>query len=253
MRSNLIYPLLIYGLLFLFQQAAAQTRTQATGKVISNDGVAIPGATIDVLNTSSQQKQTYRSDDDGLFNLTELSTEAIYNIYVHHVGFQPDSILNFVAKNGQTNTILVRLALDDTQLDEVVVIGYGTAQKKDLTGAISSVEGKDIAARKTTQLSQALQGSVPGVMVTRNNGAPGASATVRVRGITTITDAGINPLIILDGVPISSIDQVNPNDIENVTVLKDAASASIYGARAAAGVILITSKRGKEGQLALEY
>ncbi|NQD69893.1 TonB-dependent receptor [Sphingobacterium shayense] len=253
MRSNLVYPLLIYGLLSFFQQSFAQTNTRATGKVISSDGVAIPGATIDVLNTKSNQKQTFGSDDQGMFNLTNLSTDGTYNIYVHHVGYQRDSIMNFVAKPGQTNTILVRLAIDDNQLDEVVVIGYGTVQKKDLTGAISTVDGKDIAVRKTTQLSQALQGSVPGVMVTRNNGAPGSTATVRVRGITTITDAGINPLIILDGVPISSIDQVNPNDVENVTVLKDAASASIYGARAAAGVILITSKRGKEGQLSLEY
>src|SRR5690606_27147084 len=178
MRRNLIYPLLIYGLLSVFQESNAQTTTRATGKVISNDGVAIPGATIDVLDTKSNKKQTFGTDEEGMFTLTGLSTEGNYNIYVHHVGYQRDSVMHFVAKTGQTNTILVRLAVDDTHIDEVVVIGYGSVQKKDLTGAISSVDGKDISARKTTQLSQALQGSVPGVMVTRNNGAPGASATV---------------------------------------------------------------------------
>lgn len=253
MKSKVIYPLLIYGLLSLFQEALAQTNVRANGKVIGIDGAAIPGATIEVLDVKTKKRETLGSNDQGLFTLNNLSVDGLYNIYVHHVGFQRDSITNFVAKTNQTNSILIRLKPDDNELDEVVVIGYGTVQKKDLTGAISSVDGKDIAVRKTTQLSQALQGAVPGVMATRNNNAPGAAATIRVRGITTITDGGLNPLVILDGVPISGLDQVNPNDIENVTVLKDAASASIYGSRAAAGVILITSKRGKEGVLSLEY
>src|SRR5690606_24173883 len=105
----------------------------------------------------------------------------------------------------------------------------------------------------TTQISQALQGTMPGVMVTRNNNAPGATANIRVRGITTITDAGSNPLIILDGVPIDDINSINPNDVESISVLKDAASASIYGSRAAAGVILVTTKRAKNGQVGLDY
>src|SRR5690606_28245884 len=105
---------------------------------------------------------------------------------------------------------------DKSDLQEVVVVGYGTMQKKDLTGAVSSVQGQEIAARKTTQVSTALQGAVPGLMVTRSGNAPGASATIRVRGITTLTDAGSNPLIILDGVPIDDINSINPNDIDNI-------------------------------------
>ena len=253
MKSKVIYPLLIYGLLSLFQQVVAQDKIRATGKVISTEGVAIPSATVEVVNTTNQERESISTDEEGIFHLGNIEVDQVYNIYVHHLGFQADSVMNFVARNNQTNSILVRLEANDTDLDEVVVIGYGTAQKKDLTGAISSVDGEDIAVRKTTQLSQALQGAVPGVMATRNNNAPGTAATVRVRGITTITDGGLNPLVILDGVPVSGIDQVNPNDIENVTVLKDAASASIYGSRAAAGVILITTKRGQEGVLSLEY
>ena len=253
MKSKVIYPLLIYGLFSLFQTAMAQDKIRATGKVISTEGQAIPSATVEVINNQTNNRETVSTNEQGIFQLSSIAVDQTYNIYVHHLGYQADSVINFVAKDNQSNTILIRLQSDNTDLDEVVVIGYGTAQKKDLTGAISSVSGEDIAVRKTTQLSQALQGAVPGVMATRSNNAPGTAATVRVRGITTITDGGLNPLVILDGVPISGIDQVNPTDIENVTVLKDAASASIYGSRAAAGVILITTKRGKDGVLSLEY
>src|SRR5699024_8024654 len=113
---------------------------------------------------------------------------------------------------------------DSEMLDEVVVVGYGTMKKKDLTGAVAAVSGDLISDRKTMQLSSALQGAVSGMMVTRNNGAPGASSSIKIRGITTIGDS--NPLVIVDGVPIDGIDMVNPNDVENISVLKDAASAS---------------------------
>ncbi|MBL1408873.1 SusC/RagA family TonB-linked outer membrane protein [Sphingobacterium faecale] len=253
MRSKVIYPMLIYGLFSLFQEAHSQNNIRVTGKVMSTEGAAISSVTIEVQNVTTKKKEIFHSNEEGVFNLSNLVVNGVYNIYTHHIGFQVDSVVNFTPKVNQTNSILVRLRPDNTSLDEVVVIGYGTIQKKDLTGAISTLDGKDIASRKTTQLSQAIQGAIPGVMATRNNSAPGAAATIRVRGITTITDGGLNPLIILDGVPISGLDQVNPNDVENVTVLKDAASASIYGSRAAAGVILITSKRGKEGVLSLDY
>ena len=132
-----------------------------------------------------------------------------------------------------------------------MVIGYGTVKKKDLTGSIANVDGGKLASIQGVGLSQALQGSMPGVQVTRTSGLPGAGATIRVRGVTTIGDS--DPLIIVDGVPVSTINDVDVDAIDNVTVLKDAASASIYGARASAGVILITTKRAKEGQLHIDY
>lgn len=112
-----------------------------------------------------------------------------------------------------------------------------------MTGAIASVQGADLAARKTTQLSTALQGAAAGLMVTRENSAPGATANIRIRGITTMGDT--SPLVIVDGVQ-GDINQINPEDVENITVLKDAASASIYGSKAAAGVIVVTTKRASE-------
>ena len=135
-------------------------------------------------------------------------------------------------------------------LDEVVVVGYGTMKKKDLTGAVAAVKGDDLAARKTTQLSTALQGAASGVTVTRDNSAPGATASIQIRGVTTIGET--SPLVIVDGIP-GDINQVNPEDVESMSVLKDAASASIYGSRAAAGVIVITTKRAKQDDLSLNY
>ena len=150
-----------------------------------------------------------------------------------------------------TERIDITLEAEALSLEEVVAIGYGVAKKRDLTGSISTVEGEDVVKRNTTQLSQALQGAMPGVMVTRSNSQPGASATIRVRGITTIGNS--SPLVIVDGVPVNNIDDVNADDIQDIAVLKDAASASIYGARAASGVILITTKRPKVGQFTFEY
>ena len=152
--------------------------------------------------------------------------------------------------NGET-TLNVTLKPDAKLMDEVVVIGYGAVKKKDLTGSVSAIKGDDLVARQTTTLSTALQGSVSGLLVTRDSGAPGASGTIKVRGITTMGDN--NPLIIVDGSPCDNIDYVNANDVESVSVLKDAAAASIYGSKAAAGVILITTKRGAKERTNLTY
>jgi len=148
-------------------------------------------------------------------------------------------------------TYNITMESETVSLEDVVAIGYGVAKKKDLSGAISTVEGKELASRNASQLTQALQGAMPGVTVTRTNSLPGGSGTIRVRGVTTIGDS--DPLIIVDGVPVSNIDDINPSDIQDISVLKDAASASIYGSRAAAGVILITTNRPHVGQLSLKY
>jgi TonB-linked SusC/RagA family outer membrane protein len=152
---------------------------------------------------------------------------------------------------GKQTDVNIVLEVDIAGLNDVVVVGYGTQKKSDLTGSISTISAKDIEGRQTVLVSDALQGSIPGVAVTRNNGAPGSSSTITFRGITTIGNN--NPLIIIDGVSASNIDEVNPSDIETITVLKDAASAAIYGSRAAAGVILVTTKRAKDGQSNLDY
>ncbi|MDP4271985.1 MAG: SusC/RagA family TonB-linked outer membrane protein, partial [Bacteroidota bacterium] len=149
------------------------------------------------------------------------------------------------------STIDVVMADDSRLLNELVVIGYGAIMKKDLTGAVVTIPGEDASIRKTSQLSTALQGAVSGVLVTRDNNAPGSvPSSIRIRGITTIGNS--DPLVVVDGVP-GDINQVNANEVESISVLKDAASSAIYGSRAASGVILVTTKRAKETGMSLRY
>ena len=147
--------------------------------------------------------------------------------------------------------LVISLAANNKNLNEVVVVGYGSAKKKDLTGAITTISAQDIGGRRAVQPSDALEGQIAGVTVTRNGGSPGASSTITFRGITTIGNNA--PLIIIDGVPSDNIDKINPDDIETITALKDAASTAIYGSRAAAGVLLVSTKRAKNGQASIDY
>ncbi len=185
------------------------------------------------------------TDIDGNFSL-EISSPGV-TVEVSYIGFLSQ---DFVITD--QSRLDVALKPDSKLLDEVVVIGYGTVKRKDLTGSVASVRGDDIAAKKTTTLSTALQGTLSGVLVQRSSSAPGASASsIRVRGVTTMGTS--DPLIIVDGVQTDDIDYVNSNDVESITVLKDAAAASIYGSKAAAGVILITTKRGSKSDLSITY
>jgi TonB-linked SusC/RagA family outer membrane protein len=218
----------------------AQTR-QISGKVTDEQSKDLPGVSIIVKG----KQQGTVTDASGQYKLALPEAEAV-TLTFSFVGYQSQEI-----DVAGRSSLDVSLKPNDNSLAEVVVVGYGTQKKKDLTGAISTISSKDVAGRQTLQVSDALQGSVAGVSVTRSSGAPGSGSSILIRGITTI---GTNsPLVIVDGVPVSSIDNVNPGDVESITVLKDAASAAIYGSRGAAGVILVTTKRAKNGQSSLEY
>lgn len=216
----------------------AQVKT-ISGHVKSTSGEELPGVSIVVKGTANGTT----SDADGSYSISNISPSA--TLIFSYIGMESKEV-----SIGNQSVIDVIMNEDLHLLEEVVIVGYGTMMKKDLTGAVTSVNGNILAERGTTRVSQSLQGSMPGVMVTRSGNASDASATIKVRGITTIGDS--NPLVIIDGIP-GTLDWVNPNDIENISVLKDAASASIYGSRAAAGVILVTTKRAKSGQLNLTY
>ena len=210
-----------------------------SGKITDENGEGLPGATILEKGTTNGTTTSI----DGSYQLT-CAENAV--LIISFVGYQTQEVTV-----SNRSVIDVQLSEDAEQLEEVVVIGYGEVKKSDLTGSVAAIDGKELAERQTVRLSQALQGSVPGLMVTRSGSAANNSATIRIRGITTISDS--SPLIIVDGIPTASIDWINPDDVENISVLKDAASASIYGSRAASGVILITTKRAKNGQLNLDY
>lgn len=233
------------GKIYLFKAAerttalANQQKKIITGTVVDPNGEAVIGANVLVKGTTNGTI----TDMDGKFSL-EVPEGAMLEIT--YVGYANQEI-----KVGNQSSLSIIMKDDSEALDELVVVGYGVARKKDLTGAVGAIKGDNLAARKTTQLSTALQGAVSGVTVTRDNNAPGATAgSIKVRGVTTIGDT--SPLVIIDGIP-GSINDVNPNDVESMSVLKDAASASIYGSRAAAGVILITTKRAQESSLSINY
>lgn len=184
------------------------------------------------------------TDADGKYELAGVAKG--HKVEFSYIGYVGQAVT--LNGNGNVNVTLVE---DAVQLEETVVIGYGVQKKKDLTGSVGVINSQALETQSTSQLSQSLQGLVPGLQVTRSSSMPGASATVKVRGITTIGDS--SPLILVDGMMVSSLDNVQTEDVQSITVLKDAASASIYGARAAAGVILVTTKEASEGQLSLGY
>lgn len=212
-----------------------------TGTITDDQGVPLAGASVLEKGTTNGTQ----SDFDGNYTLALSSQNA--TLTVSYIGFGTKD----VPVNGQSS-ISVVLEQSAAGLDEVVVVGYGTQTKKDLTGSVSVVDGDEIASRSTTNISNALQGSVAGVSISRNSSAPGSSNDIRIRGVTTLQGAS-SPLILVDNVPVGNIDDVNPDQVASISVLKDGAAASIYGSRAAAGVIIITTKRAKTGVFSLGY
>lgn len=210
------------------------------GTVQDAKGEIIPGAM--VLDTDNGKWAV--TDIDGNFTIDGAAKGN--TLEVSCMGYTTTSVVF----NGESK-LTVTLADDSLELEETVVIGYGSVKKKDLTGAVGVVNAASIEQQSVTNLSQSLQGAMPGLSVTRSSSMPGASATLQIRGVTSMS--GSDPLILVDGMAVSSIDNIATDDVEQITVLKDAASASIYGARAAAGVILITTKGAKEGDLHISY
>ncbi|QGY47737.1 SusC/RagA family TonB-linked outer membrane protein [Maribellus comscasis] len=216
-----------------------QQQKTVSGKVTDSSSEPLPGVTVVVKNTT----QGTVTNGDGEYVLANVPDNAI--LQFSFVGMKSQEI-----EVGSQAIINIQMIAETIGLEEVVAIGYGTMKKSDLTGSVSSVQGELISDRQTLQLSQGLQGAIPGLMVTKTGNKPGDDATIRIRGITSINNS--NPLYIIDGVP-GSISDINPNDIANISVLKDAASASIYGSRAASGVILIETKRARTGTASLNY
>lgn len=211
---------------------------QVSGTVVSkSDGLPVIGATVLELGTTNGTI----TDFDGKFSL---SVKKGAEVVISYVGFKSQTL----KANGVLNVVLEE---DSEMLEEVVVTGYTTQRKADLTGAVSMVSMDDISKQNENNPMKALQGRVPGMNIT-SDGNPSGSTTIRIRGIGTLNNN--DPLYIIDGVPTKGgMHELNGNDIESIQVLKDAASASIYGSRAANGVIIITTKKGKEGQLKINF
>ena len=236
--KSLQKPLMALFLLCLFP-LGAMAQSIVKGTVNDEAGEPIIGATVKVQGS---QKGAI-TDFDGKF-----SVEAAFNATLEF------SYVGYVSQKVQLagrNNITVVMKEDNTTLNDVVVIGYGTMKKKLVTGATVQVKGEDIAKLNTTNALEAMQSSTPGVQITSSSTQPGKGFKVYIRGMGTIGDS--TPLYVIDGVAGGNLDGINPNDIESIDVLKDAASAAIYGSRAANGVILVTTKQGKAGKVELSY
>ncbi|UII19901.1 SusC/RagA family TonB-linked outer membrane protein [Fulvivirga ligni] len=205
-----------------------------TGKITDESGAALPGASV-LIKDSSKGTVT---DINGNYTLTANSSDILI---VSFIGYKAREI----AVGSQTS-INVSLSLDTQQLTEVVVVGYGTQKRADVTGAISTVEADELANLPVPTVDQALQGRAAGVTVI-NNGAPGNEPTIRIRGLGTVNNN--NPLYVIDGVIATGLGDLNPQDIESMQVLKDASTAAVYGAKGSNGVIIVTTKKGKSGKV----
>lgn len=230
------------------------------GTVIASTGESLPGVSVVVQGTSNGTV----TDADGKFRINVPSSASVLTF--SYIGYTTQEV-----SVGDRTRVDVTLEPSLEQLDEIVVIGYGTVKKSDLTGSVSSVKADELKAVPTTSFDQALQGRAAGVQVMQTSGAPGAEASIRIRGVSSIT-AGNEPLYVIDGMLINSstadvtagggvgsaprigpLAAINPNDIESIEILKDASATAIYGSRGTNGVILITTKRGKKGTGSINF
>jgi TonB-dependent starch-binding outer membrane protein SusC len=239
-------------LLVLISQVSLAQNKVVTGKVTdARDGSPLQGATV----AAKGNRSGTQTDAKGVFSLSVDNSVTI--IVISSVGFNAQEI----SIDGKTS-VEVSMAINNTSLGEVVVIGYGTARRKDLTGSVSTISTKDFNKGPLTSPEQLINGKVAGVQITAPSGAPGSGGRIRVRGTSSLSGSN-DPLIIIDGVPVDQqsgisgsnnpLAMINPNDIETFNILKDASATAIYGNRATNGVIIITTKKGKSGKFRLSF
>lgn len=241
----ILFKYLLVGFLMLIAPAFAQAQNKTISGVVSDvNKMGIPGVTVLVKGT----KASAVTDLDGKYQVKASGENPV--LVFSYIGFENKEIAA-----GDKNQVNTTLKESLSQLNEVVVVGYGTQKKENLTGAVSTVTSKAIQNRPVTSLATALQGTVPGMNITRTSGQPGnENLNIQIRGVTS-ANGSVNPLLLIDGVatPLFNLQTINPSDVETISVLKDGAAAAIYGAQAAGGVILVTTKKGKEGKTVFEY
>ena len=240
---------LLFVLISTLVQAQAQTGT-VSGRVTDEKNAVVPGATVLIEGTTIGTA----ANSDGTYVISNVPAgpQTVVVSFVGYTTFRKS--VTVVA--GQTVQASASLSESATQLTEAVVVGYGTQRRQDVTGAIATVDTRQFVKGQVTNPEQLIQGKIAGVSITSNSGQPGVGSTIRIRGGSSI-NASNDPLLVIDGVPVTNdnvsgapnaLALINPNDIESYSVLKDASATAIYGSRAANGVILITTKKGRQGE-----
>lgn len=232
--------LTLLALLMAICTFAQEQQVTTNGVVLDETDIPLIGATVQVKNG----KKGVITDFDGNFSIKTRSNATLVFSYI---GYKTQEIKLTASKK-----LTVKLVPDNAMLDEVVVVGYGSMKRSDLTGSVSSVGAKSIEGFKTSSVVEALGGQIAGVQITQSDGTPGSGFDIKIRGVGTV-NGDSSPLFIVDGFEVSNIDYLANSDIESVDVLKDASASAIYGARAANGVVLVTTKSGKEGKPIITY
>lgn len=246
------YPKRILGIVLALFFCVKSIAQSITGTVVNDSGKVISGAVIKIAGKQNKHIHNAISNDDGRFSLSRLDDgDSVYNIEVKHIGYNTWTLQNYKIKTNGDNLLLVRLSETASDLNDVVVVGYGTQKKIDLTGAVSQVGGEVLENRPMPNVSRGLEGVIPNLNIVMTDGKPTRSPSYNVRGTTSIGQGG-SALVLVDGVP-GDPSLLNPDDIESVTVLKDAASAAIYGARGAYGVVLFTTKAPVKGKTQVNF
>jgi len=246
--KNILFKRRYYGgiipilcLLLLFPTLAFAQKFTISGQVKDTQGEPVIGANVIIKGTTNGTI----TDLDGMFSIPDVEQSSVLEI--SFIGYTPQLV-----KISDNKPLIITLAEDSQALDEIVVVGYGVQKKSVVTAAISRVTADELNAAKPSRVEDALKGKVSGVQITQSSGQPGSDSKVRIRGIGTVNNS--DPLYIVDGMPVDGgINYLNPVDIQSVEILKDAASAAIYGARAAHGVVLVTTKSGKSGKATINY
>ncbi len=245
-----------HTLLFLLLSAiAAHSQTGSSlvkGIVTNTSNQPVGRVSVMIRNARTNFTSGTTTDSSGIFTFTRVPSGGPYTFTFSSVGYASQTLAGYTIRENITLTVAVSLKEMASGLDQVVVVGYGTQKRKDLTGSVASVGNKDVKDLAAARIDQALLGKAAGVQVKPTSGEPGASPQIRIRGIGSIS-AGANPLYVVDGFPIDNIETLNPNDIESVDILKDASATAIYGSRGSNGVIIINTKRGKAGKPAITF
>ncbi|MBV4360570.1 SusC/RagA family TonB-linked outer membrane protein [Pinibacter aurantiacus] len=231
--------------------AHSQQGNSLRGQVKDEHDNPIAGASIVAKNDKTSFSAGAQSDTSGIFQFLKLPAGGPYSFTVSAIGYETQTLSGYIIQQDGKMSLLVKLVSKATALEQIVVVGYGTQKKVDLTGAVAVVDKADIVNKPVPNVMASMQGLLPGVMITRTNGKPGDEGyDIRIRGFSSANDT--KALILVDGMEMD-MNLLNPDDIESISILKDAAAASIYGARAAAGVVLVTTKKGTGGRTNINF
>jgi TonB-linked SusC/RagA family outer membrane protein len=236
----------------LYINASAQNTAAVTGTVMNENGEMLQGVTVKASNNAKENYTTI-TNEKGLFSFSQLKSGESYTFTASYIGYE-DAVNNVTVNASGNNSVLIRLKPANNALNEVVVIGYGTQKRETVTGAITTVRAKDFNAGQINDPITLIAGKVPGLSLSNTDRSdPNAGADFSLRGPATATGYNAGPLVVIDGVPGGDLQTIAPNDIASIDVLKDGSAAAIYGSRATAGVIIVTTKKGRAGAVQVNY